>query len=358
MPFFIAIALALVLTWAARRVGLATGLVDRPPLAGSTYAGELKIHTVPIPVLGGLGVMVAVPATMLLEGYRLPVAVTAGVALATAIGLVDDARPLPASVRMVALAAAGTLAAGGLELGPLGPLARPGVVVLLLLLANAVNLIDGQDGLAGGLGAIACAGLTAVITANGGDPLVAIALAGALVGFLAWNLPPARVFLGNGGAYGLGALLTVLAAQATLEHGWHGLLAAGLCLGVFAFELAFTVVRRLVASQGLATGDRWHSYDLLGRSRGNRDRSTLALWTLGAVAAGAGYAADQVSLAAAGAMIAVAFVIGTAAGGRLWREATGQRSEGLEASPTVGSSGGLEASPTSIDASWQPGERR
>jgi UDP-GlcNAc:undecaprenyl-phosphate GlcNAc-1-phosphate transferase len=189
MPFFIAIALALVLTWAARRVGLATGLVDRPPLAGSTYAGELKIHTVPIPVLGGLGVMVAVPATMLLEGYRLPVAVTAGVALAAAIGLVDDARPLPASVRMVALAAAGTLVAGGLELGPLGPLARPGVVVLLLLLANAVNLIDGQDGLAGGLGAIACAGLTAVITANGGDPLVAIALAGALVGFLAWNLP-------------------------------------------------------------------------------------------------------------------------------------------------------------------------
>jgi hypothetical protein len=57
-------------------------------------------------------------------------------------------------------------------------------------------------------------------------------------------------------------------------------------------------------------------------------------------------------------MIAVAFVIGTAAGGRLWREATGQRSEGLEANPTVGSSGGLEASPTIIDASWQPGERR
>jgi Fuc2NAc and GlcNAc transferase len=146
-------------------------------------------------------------------------------------------------------------------------------------------------------------------------------VAGALVGFLAWNLPPARVFLGNGGAYGLGALLTVLAAQATIGHGWHGLLAAALCLGVFAFELTFTVVRRLVGSQGLAVGDRRHSYDLLGRSRGNRDRSTLALWTLGAVSAGAGYASDQVSLAAAGAMLGVALVIGTAAGGRLWRDA-------------------------------------
>ena len=97
---------------------------------------------------------------------------------------------------------------------------------------------------------------------------------------------------------------------------------AGLCLGVFAFELTFTVVRRLLASQGLATGDRRHSYDLLARSAGNRDRSTLALWTLGAVSAGAGYASDQVSLAAAFTMLAVAFVIGTAAGGRLWRDAT------------------------------------
>jgi hypothetical protein len=114
----------------------------------------------------------------------------------------------------------------------------------------------------------------------------------------------------------------VLAAQTTVVHGWHGLLAAALCLGVFAFELTFTVVRRLLSSQGLAIGDRRHSYDLLGRSRGNRDRSTLALWTMGAVAAGAGYAADQVSLAAALATIAVAFVIGTAAGGRLWRDAT------------------------------------
>jgi hypothetical protein len=161
-----------------------------------------------------------------------------------------------------------------------------------------------------------------------------IVLAGALVGFLAWNLPPARVFLGNGGAYGLGSLLTVLAAQATVLHGYHGLLAAGLCLGVFAFELSFTVVRRLVSSQRLATGDRRHSYDLLGRSRGNRDRSTLALWTLGAVSAGAGYAADQVSLAAAGTTIAVAFVMGTAAGGRLWRQATsGQEEQAVQTAP-------------------------
>ena len=326
MPFFVAIALALVLTWAARRLGLATGLVDRPPAApppgeGPPGVEHLKIHSVPIPVLGGLGVVAAVGGALLVAGADLPLLAVAGVVMATAIGLVDDARPQPASVRLVALAVAGVPIAAGLPLGQLGMAARVGVVVLLLLMANAVNLIDGQDGLAGGLGAIASVGLAAVIAANGADPLLALVVAGALVGFLAWNLPPARVFLGNGGAYGLGALLTVLAAQATIGHGWHGLLAAALCLGVFAFELTFTVVRRLVGSQGLATGDRRHSYDLLGRSRGNRDRSTLAMWTLGAVSAGAGYASDQVSLAAAGTMLGVALVIGAAAGGRLWRDA-------------------------------------
>ena len=267
----------------------------------------------------------AVLGACLVTGTELPWLVVAGVVMATAVGLVDDVRPQPASVRLVALTVAAVPIAVGLPFDRLDQLALParvGVVFLLLLMTNAVNLIDGQDGLAGGLGAIASVGLAAVIAANGADPALALVVAGALVGFLAWNLPPARVFLGNGGAYGLGALLTVLAAQATLEHGWHGLLAAGLCLGVFAFELTFTVVRRLLASQGLATGDRRHSYDLLARSAGNRDRSTLALWTLGAVSAGAGYASDQVSLAAAFTMLAVAFVIGTAAGGRLWREAT------------------------------------
>jgi UDP-GlcNAc:undecaprenyl-phosphate/decaprenyl-phosphate GlcNAc-1-phosphate transferase len=334
MPFFIAIAFALVLTWAARRLGFAIGLVDRPAGAGPAPPGQerLKIHAVPIPLLGGLGVLLAVLLTLLLVRSGLPLAVTAGVLLAAGLGFVDDARSLSAALRMAVLTVAGVLLAVGLPLGPLGPLARPGVVVLLLLLANAVNLIDGQDGLAGGLGAIASAGVAAVIAVNG-DPTLAATVAGALVGFLAWNLPPARIFLGNGGAYGLGALLTVLSAQATIGHGWHGLLAAGLCLGVFAFELTFTVARRLLAAQGLATGDRRHSYDLLGRSRGNRDRSTLALWTLGAVSAGAGYAADQVSLAAATTMLGLALVIGTAAGGRLWHDATAAEDTPLPSPP-------------------------
>src|SRR4029450_6071750 len=171
MTFFVAIALGLVLTWAARRLGLATGLVDRPPDApdadGPPGTEHLKIHTEPIPILGGLGVGAAVLGAVAAPGSGLSWLVVAGVVMATAIGLVDDARPQPASVRVVALAVAGVPIAVRLPLGRLGPPARVGVVVLLLLLANAVNLIDGQDGLAGGPGALATLGPARGIAAIG-----------------------------------------------------------------------------------------------------------------------------------------------------------------------------------------------
>jgi UDP-GlcNAc:undecaprenyl-phosphate/decaprenyl-phosphate GlcNAc-1-phosphate transferase len=318
MSFILAISFALVLTWAARRVALAAGLVDQPA------PGPLKLHTAPVPVLGGLAVLASVLLTALLILHGLPVGITAAVAVAVAVGLVDDARPLSPAVRMVGLTVSGLLlVAGGVRLEPLGPLAAAGTVVLVLVLANAVNLIDGQDGLAGGLTAIACAGMTAIIAANGnGPPLLGVALAGSLVGFLAWNLSPARIFLGNSGAYGIGVLLAVLSWRLTAHDGWHGLLAAGLCLGVFAFELIFTVVRRLGAAQRLTIGDRSHTYDLLAGLTGSRDRSTLLMWMLASVSAGAGFLANQVSLTATVAMIAGISVIGTAAGGSLWRRAS------------------------------------
>jgi UDP-GlcNAc:undecaprenyl-phosphate GlcNAc-1-phosphate transferase len=316
MSFIIAIGFALVLTGAARRVALVTGLVDRPA------PGPLKVHSAPVPVLGGVAVMTSVLVTSLLILQRLPLAVTAAVMVAVLIGLADDARPQRPWVRMAALTLSGVLlVVGGVRLHPLGMLAAPAVVLLVLLLANAVNLVDGQDGLASGLGAVACAGMAAVAAASGGSlPLVAVVLAGSLVGFLGWNLSPARIFLGNSGAYGLGVLLALLAGRLT-HDGWHGLIAAGLCLGVFAFELTFTVVRRLASAQGLATGDRRHSYDLIARGTGSRDRATLLMWTLGAVAASSGFVADQLSLPAALAMAAGACAIGMAVGSQLWREA-------------------------------------
>jgi UDP-GlcNAc:undecaprenyl-phosphate GlcNAc-1-phosphate transferase len=171
-------------------------------------------------------------------------------------------------------------------------------------------MLDGQDGLVAGVAAIAALALALVLdrTDAGRAVDLALALAGALVGFLVWNRPPAAIFLGNGGAYAVGLVLSLLAATAGARDGMRGALAAGLCLAVPAFEVVLTVIRRLGSESGVIQGDRLHSYDLL-TARVGRWRSTLAFWGLGAVSGGLGVLAAASSLVVAavlGALVALA----------------------------------------------------
>jgi UDP-N-acetylmuramyl pentapeptide phosphotransferase/UDP-N-acetylglucosamine-1-phosphate transferase len=146
---------------------------------------------------------------------------------------------------------------------------------------------------------------------------VGLAATGSLLGFLPWNWPRARLFLGNGGAYAVGVVLAFLAARLVALDGWRGLLAAGACLGVFAFEVVFTVARRVLSGGAVTAGDRLHSYDLLSRS-GGRIRSTLSFWLLGLLAAGIGVVVGAVPLPVGALLTAVAAAGGTVWGLRLW----------------------------------------
>jgi UDP-GlcNAc:undecaprenyl-phosphate GlcNAc-1-phosphate transferase len=316
LSFLIAFALALALTPMARRLGLRVGLVDDP-------AGDvLKIHRRPVPVLGGLAVAVAAFAALAVSGERPSSTLVAAVGIALTAGLVDHVRRLPPIAQATSQVAAGAvLVSGGLDLGGLGALGPVVVIALVAAGANSVNFVDGQDGLAGGLAAIACVGLAVV--AAGSAPL-GLAGAGALVAFLLWNRSPARIFLGNGGAHALGTILAVLAVVAIDARGWRGLFAAGLCLAVFAFELAFTVARRL-GSGPLWAGDRLHSYDLLAGELGSRGRATVMFWALGALTAGLGTAAIRLPTSVAGATAAAVAVGATVGGHRLWSRHTGGR---------------------------------
>ena len=265
MRFLIGLGFGVVFVPLARAGGVALGVVDRPQDDG------LKIHRRAVSVLGGPAVIAATLAAVAVTGAWPGWAVAGSVLVALAVGVVDDVRPLPAWVRVLALAVAGgVLVAGAWTLGLAGPAGGAALVLLVLATCNAVNLVDGQDGLAGGLGAIAAAGLGAVSlieSTTGTDGAVAAATAfagaGALVAFLLWNRPPARIFLGNGGRTGWARCSPRSSRWRRSRSGLRGLMAAGLCLGPFAFELIFTVVRRLGTRTALATGDREHSYDLL-----------------------------------------------------------------------------------------------
>jgi UDP-GlcNAc:undecaprenyl-phosphate GlcNAc-1-phosphate transferase len=281
VPFLISLALGLVLTPVARRSGLRLGLVDRPG------RDELKIHDEPVPLLGGAAALTAAFVALAVLGERLPWGIPAGAGVALAVGLLDDRRPLSPILRVAMIGVVGAIVAlGGVGLEGPGVAGAVGVIVLVLACANAVNITDGQDGLAGGLACLAGLGLAWILAlhGDGAGASLGLAMGGGLVAFLLWNRPPASIFLGDGGAYAVGALLGVMAARAVEVAGLAGLFAAGAALGLFAFEVAFSVGRRLGAGSRITGGDRLHSYDLVA-SRWGRTGSTLAFWSIGALCA-------------------------------------------------------------------------
>lgn len=261
-------ATTLLLTPPVRRAALRFRVLDAP--------GGRKVHVRPVPYLGGVAVVASVlvwivgalaagdVAVMgaLTRPWIVPVA--AGFAASMLLGLGDDLRGLSPRARLAGemliigavLAATGVpdvLRVGGIEIGALPqPAAYLVAGFWVLALTNAGNLLDGMDGLAAGVGAIA-AGVLAFLAASAfGRPEVASFLglvAGAYAGFLAYNRHPARIYLGDAGSLALGYALGMGSLFATTDASgaWH-VAPALLVLGIPATDLLLAVLRRGLSS--------------------------------------------------------------------------------------------------------------
>jgi len=248
VPVFALIA-GLVATPVAMRVARRTRLVDRP--------GPLKVHEKPVPYLGGVGVAAALVVGLVPTKPSLLVPLLAALAL----GVADDAVELNPVVRL------GGEAAIGVTVGLMIPLWEPrilGVVfatALTVVLCNSVNMVDGLDGLAGGVSLVSALGFFAVLS---GDPAtISISLAAGVAAFLAFNFPPASVYLGDGGAYLIGTALASLFLLTCLPGSGASFDVALLLVGYPLIELIFAVVRRMAEGQSPLWGDRQHLYDQL-----------------------------------------------------------------------------------------------
>ncbi|MFM7270474.1 MAG: glycosyltransferase family 4 protein [Actinomycetes bacterium] len=274
----IALLVTTALTPVAIRIARRAGIVDRP--------GALKVQEVPVAYLGGVAVLAGLLAGLLGRVGTGPLLVP--LVLATLLGLADDLLDLDARLRLACEVAIGVVAAFLVPAGPgvLGHVVTAAAVVGLL---NAVNLLDGLDGLAGGVGAVAALGFALV--GPGPRPL-ALALAGALAGFLVFNRPPARIYLGDAGAYLVGTALALLCAtslDATPSAAtWAGL---PLLVAIPVTDTAVAIVRRRLAGRPLFAGDRSHLYDQLvdrGASRtaavGRMVAAQVVLTSLGVAA--------------------------------------------------------------------------
>lgn len=253
-----AVILSMGWSWAAVGFGPALGFVDRPD------DPSLKVHRRAAVPLGGVGILLGIGVGWGLAGGYEP-RVMGPAAAVTLLGLFDDRLGLPARVRLVAqvLIALFTVALAAVPLDRGRWLDVAAGVVLIVVSINAVNLFDGLDGLAGSVGLMAALGVGSLALARGTDPNLPWVLAAGIGGFLVLNRHPARVFLGDNGAYLIGFLLAVGVLRVSPDGLGLELVVAVLMLGVFLVDLAFTILRRGLNRQPLFVGDRSHAYDRL-----------------------------------------------------------------------------------------------
>lgn len=308
---------------AARRIDL----VDRPD-------GRRKLHRLPVPLGGGLAVLIGILAAIICllggladSGLRWDATFLKGLLLAAVslclIGLVDDRISLRGRQKLVGQClAAGLLIASGLLIQSvqilgwtieLGLLAAPFTLFWLLGAINSLNLLDGVDGLAASVGIVVSLALAGMCWMNGhfSDALIATAVAGSLLGFLYYNFPPASIFLGDAGSMLIGLLLGALAIRSSLKGPAVVALAAPTAIwAIPIFDVSMAILRRKLTGRSIYTTDRGHLHHML-LQRGYSSRKTMTCIGLLCAATAAGALVGVYRNSELMAIASVAAVLGT-----------------------------------------------
>ena len=254
-------------------------------------------HRHPTPTFGGIAILSGLVAGCIFQNATLsavPLIVFAAAVALFAAGWYDDVRPMSALTKMVT-----SLAVAAFFVFSFFYNAAPASAALSLLaiiwfggLVNAVNLLDNMDGLAAGVSAIAAGGLALAFHAELGPglTLMLLALAGALVGFLGWNRPPAKLFMGNCGSLAIGGVLASCSIIAvTRAHTASAAIAAILILIVPLFDTSFVVVLRRLAGRSTTRGNIDHTSHRLVSAGFSDARAVLLLYLSGVGGAVAGF---------------------------------------------------------------------
>jgi UDP-GlcNAc:undecaprenyl-phosphate GlcNAc-1-phosphate transferase len=290
--FVVAVAVVLLLTpvtaWIAPKIGGVDTGGDRP-----------RVHTTPIPRIGGLAIVIAilVPALIFVDLDGPYPGILIGTACVALVGLVDDTRGLRPGPKLLAVLALALIPVLGWHLKMdhlsvpvigsvnLGWASYPLTILWIAFLANLVNLIDGMDGLAAGIVAIAAGAfaLLAVSFARVEAAALAAIVCGATLAFLRHNYHPAKIFMGDSGALALGYLLAAIAVQGVLKTAATIALAGPLLvMAVPLLDTSFVVLKRLKyrrAPWGADQNHFYHRFMRIGFSQ-RRTAAYLHLWAL------------------------------------------------------------------------------
>lgn len=282
--------ISLILTPLVKRMAERFGFVDIPK-------DERRMHNRAIPTIGGLAIYAAflVVALFLVPLDRQYVGMLLGSLIIVIMGLIDDKYDLDARLKfLIQILAAAIPASQGCLIeyigNPissmdgrvwLGALSVPVTILWIVAMTNAVNFIDGLDGLSAGVCSISCLtmGIIAVITGQGADCVLLGCLLGACLGFLPYNFNPAKIFMGDTGATFLGYMLACLSVSGLFKlYAAVSFVVPLLVLGVPLFDICFAFIRRLWHRVSPMHADRSHIHHRLIDSGLNQRQSVMILY--------------------------------------------------------------------------------
>ncbi len=295
-----ALAAALIMSFAATPVvksfAYRVGAIDVPK-------DGRRMHDHPIPRLGGLAIFLGFVLSVVLfaDINKQVQGILLGAVVIVAVGAVDDIVPLKAWLKfLIQICAAGIAVAHGVvievlsnpnifsgtEYLVLGKLSIPITVLWIVAITNSVNLIDGLDGLAVGVSGIASITVLviAIVVSDGNVAIMMAALAGACIGFMPYNLNPAKIFMGDTGALLLGFVLSTVSVMGLFK--FYAIISFAvpfLVVGLPLFDTAFAFCRRIFTGKNPMSPDRGHVHHRLIDMGLSQKQAVAVLYSISAV---------------------------------------------------------------------------
>ncbi|MBM7543074.1 glycosyltransferase family 4 protein [Amphibacillus cookii] len=292
--------LALTITPIVKKIAFIIGAVDRP--------NNRKIHAKIMPRLGGLAIFSSFMIGFFIFNPDSPYvwSILIGAILITAIGIIDDVYELAARYKFfVQTISALVVVLGGVEITyvnlpfdyaiDLGYLSIPITVLWIVGITNAINLIDGLDGLAAGVSTIALitiAGL-ALSLSDMFVAFVSLLLIGSTLGFLVFNFHPAKIFMGDTGALFLGYMIGVLSVLGFKNATLFSLIVPIAILGVPILDTIFAIIRRVVHKKPLYAPDKMHLHHCLFNLGFSHRQTVILIYAMSALFSIAGVIFNQ-----------------------------------------------------------------
>lgn len=281
---------SLILVPIVKKVATHVGAMDEP--------NARKIHKVPMPRLGGLAIYLA-----FLLGYMLygeistqMLSILIGGFLLILIGFIDDINSVPARYKLIVQIVAATIVVlyGDLSFSEVSLLGHKiyfnefwgslSSIIFIVAITNAINLIDGLDGLAAGISSIyflTIAIIAFILNRIGGlDVIISLIMLGATLGFLVHNFPPAKIFMGDSGSLFLGFMISVIALLGYKVTTFTSLIVPIVILAIPIFDTIFAILRRLLKGQNIGVADKEHFHHQLLKMKYSPIKSILIIYAI------------------------------------------------------------------------------